>query len=783
MKVFLLSFLTGCLILSSATIVLSQQKVFDIASFGAVPDGRTNNTKAIQKAIDKAASAGGGRVNIPAGRYLTGVLHLLSGVELHLEDRAVLLGSTKRTDYGKEKASCLILADHQRGIAITGKGAIDGQGREVVKDVFRMLQAGTLRDPEWQTENPWRQKRPIEANRPGLIDFRHCDSVIVSAVTLKDAACWVQTYTECTNLLIDSIRVESTAYWNNDGIDIVDCRKARISHCFVNAADDGICLKSHSADRFCDSITVSDCTVRSSASAVKFGTASRGGFRNIIVKNIRVYDTYRSAIALESVDGGFLEDVLVQGIRAENTGNAFFIRLGRRARELPPGRIRNVVIRDMTVDIPEGKPDKGYGMEGPALDYPHNGFPASITGLPGYPVQQVSLENISIRYAGGGRKDRAAFGTDSLAKVPEKEGDYPEFSMFGELPAWGLYARHATGISLKNITISHKRDDYRPAMVADDVQGLVMHDMNIPAEPYGPGITVTGIREHIAFLSADANRGRYPGTPESDSVVRYITGDFKKNGIGAFGDDYLQPFTAKLRVRKGVTDTPYVKTGNVIGLIRGCDPVLQNEYIILGAHYDHLGMGGPSSKKPDTIGIHHGADDNASGTAALLEIGEKLSANRDLLKRSVILIAFGAEEQGLLGSKYFAEHPIVPLEQIKLMINMDMVGRLNEQKQVHMGGAGTFPGGMVLMKELGKAGGLDADVHAGDVGGSDHVSFYKKKVPVIGLHTGGHPQYHTPEDTVDLINLPGEKAVCEYIYEAILRLSARPEPITFIDQH
>lgn len=296
-------------------------------------------------------------------------------------------------------------------------------------------------------------------------------------------------------------------------------------------------------------------------------------------------------------------------------------------------------------------------------------------------------------------------------------------------------------------------------------------------------ITETEIKEEITFLSSDRNKGRYQGTKQSKRVVKYIAQHFKHDGITPINGNYYQDFTAKLRVRKGVTDTPYVKTCNVVGVIYGSDPVLSKEFIILGAHYDHLGMGGPSSKKPDTVAIHHGADDNASGTAGLLEIAEKLAANRALLKRSVILIAFGAEEQGLLGSKYFAANPMVPLSQIKLMINMDMIGRLNDQKQVHMGGAGTFNGGMELMKSLGATLGLDADVHAGDVGGSDHVSFYKMKVPVIGLHTGGHPQYHTPEDTVDLINFAGERLVCEYIYRAIIAVSGRAEPITFINQN
>lgn len=292
-------------------------------------------------------------------------------------------------------------------------------------------------------------------------------------------------------------------------------------------------------------------------------------------------------------------------------------------------------------------------------------------------------------------------------------------------------------------------------------------------------ITEKEIKAHIDFLASDKNKGRYPGTRESKKVVKYISRDFKKTGIKPYGTirpygyRYEQNFIAKLRLKKGQKDTMYAQTCNVIGFIPGNDPALSKEFIVLGAHYDHLGMGGASSKKPDTIAVHHGADDNASGTAALLEIGEKLSANRNLIKRSILLIAFGAEEQGLLGSKYFVEHPVIPLSQIKLMINMDMVGRLNNEKQVYMGGAGTFADGVNLMTELGKSLGLNPVVHAGEVGGSDHVSFYNKNVPVLGIHTGGHPQYHTPEDVSGLINIDGEKLVCDYIYNAIMVLANR----------
>lgn len=296
------------------------------------------------------------------------------------------------------------------------------------------------------------------------------------------------------------------------------------------------------------------------------------------------------------------------------------------------------------------------------------------------------------------------------------------------------------------------------------------------------GITEQELKDHILFLTADKNLGRYPGGKINRRVVSYIKKDFKGSDIPPFKKTYKQTFTAKLRVKQGEAPKKDVKTWNIIGLIAGSDPVLKDEYIVLGAHYDHLGMGGGPSSKSDKIAIHHGADDNASGTSALLEIGEQLVSQRNTLKRSVILVAFGAEEQGLLGSKYFVEHAPVPLSQIKLMINMDMVGRLNSENHVYMGGAGTFPGGMELMRELGPPLGLSPMVHAGSVGGSDHVSFYKKGISVLGIHTGGHPQYHTPEDTSDLINYKGQKQVCEYIFNAIMKIAGTDYPMEFIPQ-
>jgi len=227
-----------------------------------------------------------------------------------------------------------------------------------------------------------------------------------------------------------------------------------------------------------------------------------------------------------------------------------------------------------------------------------------------------------------------------------------------------------------------------------------------------------------------------------------------------------------------------VKTANVVGYIEGSDPELKDEYIVLGAHYDHLGMGGffTGSLQPDTFAIHNGADDNASGSAAIMTVAAQLAKDHQLLKRSVIIVAFSAEEEGLLGSEYFTEHPPVPIEKIKVMINLDMVGHLDEQKELYIGGCGTFSQGVPLLDSLKKESGLKVYVIPGSVGGSDHVSFYRKNIPVLGMHTGGHPEYHTPKDDLETLNIPGEEKVCDFVYEAIKNIANITGKIEFIKQ-
>ncbi|MDZ7876127.1 MAG: glycosyl hydrolase family 28 protein [Saprospiraceae bacterium] len=367
-----------------------------------------------------------------------------------------MLGSPHRKDYQKNDWYALILSKGQNNVKITGKGVIDGQGQALAQDVEKLWKAGILK-------NVKPHNRPDENHRPQIIEMTDCHSILIENVTIKNAACWVQTYHNCVDLTMNKIRVESTAYWNNDGIDIVDCKNVLIKNSFINSADDGICLKSHDIKSRCENIKIARCTIRSSASAFKIGTASYGGFKRIRVKNLYIYDTYRSAIALECVDGGVLEDVKIKNVIAKNTGNALFIRLGNRRGN--KGTIKNIFIKNIKADIPKEKPDKGYPIEGPLPDSLSNLLPSSIVGLPDNPIQQVYLKNINITFFGGAKPLENALNP---LKVPELPKEYPEFSMFGELPAWGFYLRHTEGVHFKGIKLHLKEADYREAIYQED---------------------------------------------------------------------------------------------------------------------------------------------------------------------------------------------------------------------------------------------------------------------------------------------------------------------------
>jgi len=223
-------------------------------------------------------------------------------------------------------------------------------------------------------------------------------------------------------------------------------------------------------------------------------------------------------------------------------------------------------------------------------------------------------------------------------------------------------------------------------------------------------------------------------------------------------------------------------TQNVVAVLPGNDPLLKNKYVVIGAHYDHLGMGGmgSGSRRPDTIAVHNGADDNASGVASMLELAEKMAAHKKDFKRSVIFIAFGAEEMGLLGSKFFTGNSPVDLENIELMINLDMVGSLNkETKTLTIGGTGTAIGLSDLTAQLADTNKFSIKQSNEGYGPSDHASFYMKDIPVLFFFTGVTQEYHTPYDDADSLNYAGQETVTNYVYDLAMAVNNRNESLVY----
>ncbi len=485
----------------------------DVRTCGAVGDGVAIDTPALQRAIDRVAADGGGTVSLPPGRYVSGSLLLRSGVTLRVERGATLLGSTAFADYrdlthagaplpaspyptqDETAYRGLLLALDAHDIAVTGGGTIDGRGAAVAAAIHQMQVDHRL------AGSP--KARPDESLRPCLINFVRCHDVRVSDMTLRDSACWVQDYSDCDGLSVDHVTVRSQAFWNNDGLDICGCRHARVTDCDIDSSDDGICLKSNGSA--CDDVAVRDCRVRSWANAIKLGTASFGGFRHVSVSRVRVTGCGHAGVSIESVDGAVIDDVAVSDLVMTNLRQAILVKLGsRHAPGGVVGAIRNVVLSDITADLADGNPDAGQRFHAPVPSYPHNRFPCIISGLPGHPIEHVTLRRITYRTPGGGVAAVAEVKLDQLGDVPEHAGGYPEYSMHGELPAFGWFVRHAAGVALEDVRVECRRPDFRAAAVFDDVSDLTVAGLQVPRSGGDPPVVALRNVRNAAIRGGDA---------------------------------------------------------------------------------------------------------------------------------------------------------------------------------------------------------------------------------------------------------------------------------------
>ena len=434
--------------------------IFNIKTYGAVGDSAAMDTEAIQKTIDACHAEGGGIVRVPAGDFQIGTIILKSNVTLSLDYGASLLGSECMDDYPTEGLDnpregwphCLIYAKDASNIKLEGLGVIDGRGTRETFPPF--------------DHSGGRRRMPI---RPRLLRMDNCRNLTFSGVTYKRPAFWGLHLIDCKDIHFDAVTIQFRDNNNgNDGIDLDGCENVLIENCDINSGDDAICLKS--SRNPCRNIVVRNCRVSSHTSPLKLGTSSHGGFINVKVSNCYFYDSQLGAIKLQLVDGGRLENIEISRITMTDVGNPIFIRLGNRGStfgkggKAPVGVVKNIHISDLVAEVTLFDDDQSgdYSEREKA-----QAGPIMITGIPGYYVEDVVLENIRISYPG--------FASEEEAKniVPEDEDRYPEQCFFGVLPAWGAYIRHARNIEFKNVELTLRGEDAREKIVLDDVDDFV----------------------------------------------------------------------------------------------------------------------------------------------------------------------------------------------------------------------------------------------------------------------------------------------------------------------
>jgi polygalacturonase len=501
-----------------------------VRNFGAKGDGVTIDSDAINRAIDNAAVVGGGTVVFPAGTYASHSIRLKSHVGLHLERGAVLLAADTGGGRGYDPAepgpgnayqdfghshwhNSLIWGENVEDVSITGPGRIDGKG------LSRGL-GGRAEDLD---------TRPGQANK--AIALKRSRNVLLRDFTIFRGGHMAILLTGVDNVTIDNLTIDT----NRDGLDVDACRNVRISNVNVNSPnDDAIVLKSSYAlgeARATENVTIVNSIVsgfdvgtvldgtygRTTTAApdrdgptgrIKFGTESNGGFRNITISNV-VFERSRG-IALETVDGGLLEDVTISNVTMREVSNApIFLRLASRMRGpagTPVGKLRRVSISNVTVYDADPR------------------YPSMIVGIPNHPVEDVRLSNIRVYSRGGLSLETAAAQPANLVNnffrppggnpprdpyaVPEREAMYPEPSLFGVLPSYGFYIRHARNVRMDGVEVGFTSTDTRPAFVLDDVHGAEFHGVRAQIAPNVPTFVLRDV-EDIRVTHAGPLRDTY----------------------------------------------------------------------------------------------------------------------------------------------------------------------------------------------------------------------------------------------------------------------------------
>lgn len=363
-------------------------------------------------------------------------------------------------------------------------------------------------------------------------------------------------------------------------------------------------------------------------------------------------------------------------------------------------------------------------------------------------------------------------------QVDRKDLNWDDYQAVDPTGKWVMILRGVPGKQEPSSPYVNYSEDRGKAMLASDMgaAGVIF----VSGEQFDPKDALEELKGkqhalsipviHITRRAAE----QILSTSGSDSLAHLDAMISTEGKSASFSTGIDLDISVDLQPRK-------VETSNTIALLKGADPSLSNEYVVVGAHHDHLGMGGPgtSSRDRDTVAVHYGADDNASGVAGVLEISEYMVSRSP--SRSMMFATFGAEEMGLVGSKYLAENPPIDMSLVQAMINLDMVGRLNKERQLQIGGIGTSPGFERLLDSLNRDYGFNLKFSNEGYGPSDHSTFYAKDIPVLFVSTGAHTDLHTPADHADAINLEGAAEILSFVADLAESLANEKERIAFTE--
>jgi hypothetical protein len=431
--------------------------MLDIRQFGAVPDGKTTNTRAIQAAIDTCSRDRHSGVLIQAGTYVTGTLYLKDNVTLHVAGGATLLGSGRIDDYANDTHKnmyknephmdrCLLFARNATGLAIEGNGVIDGQGS---LDIFP------------NPDDP--QKR-----RPMLIRFLECRRLRMRDITLQNPASWTSAWLYCSDIVVDGVTIRSRVNANGDGLDFDGCRDVRVSNCSFDTSDDSICLQTSRPDTPCCNVTISNCIFSSKWAGIRIGLLSRGEFENVTVNNCIFRDIDDSGLKIQMCEGAGMRNMMFSNLIMVNVPRPVFLTLSpqRACVDAPAplasaGSMRGLTFSNITAD--SGRCGKDSALV--------------FVGHPDRPVQDIALDHIRLMTGGGWTS------VPNLKKLPDLDPDrlagwWPEYERFKTtVPCHGIYAEHIAGLAVSHSVFETAAPDCRPAIACHQVTHSRFHDV------------------------------------------------------------------------------------------------------------------------------------------------------------------------------------------------------------------------------------------------------------------------------------------------------------------